>query len=491
MAPRSGEPLFYRLGSYFEFSDTVPQRSTSHERLSLLDDVEDGRLPPPRKRKAYEVSAVPPTRIPVTTSLPILVFLDSFAVSLVVPLLFQYYRAAGVTQAKHREYLSSVFSSAQILGGLSIGFLTDSKVFTRLTILLLSFGGSAVSYALIVFGGFPALVVSRVLVGLVKHTMTIATTILSKATSRETRAQHMGRLQASLTLAWIIGPVVGSLLWQFVDRRAPALLACAIFVVNMGLALVFVPRDDNQHVLIGKESDLSDVSTEKVSLLNSIKSYFRALTSSQALLSTVAAQLLFTWVQRTTDSSQLGSFYEDMYHLEPHDRGYLSSYQEALKFISQSLLVGPTMARIGGERRATSFFTLAVALALVVQTTAPLFIFLGVVCPVTSLAYSMISLSLQSLVTHIAPPTSIFFILAALDVLQNAVSISVPFYRTWLFTMLNSNTRENAAMKGDPDPESWTVACMLHWIVAAVVIGVIMLCWHREHEDDHTKKEKR
>jgi hypothetical protein len=41
-------------------------------------------------------------------SLPILVFIDNFSVALVIPLLFQYYKKAGVTSATQRELLSSV-----------------------------------------------------------------------------------------------------------------------------------------------------------------------------------------------------------------------------------------------------------------------------------------------------------------------------------------------------------------------------------------------
>ena len=91
--------------------------------------------------------------LPPTTSLPILVLIDMFAVSLMVPLLFQYYKAAGITSANQRELLSSLFSTAQIVGGLLMGVLSDAKLLQRRTILFLSFGGSAVSYALIVYGG--------------------------------------------------------------------------------------------------------------------------------------------------------------------------------------------------------------------------------------------------------------------------------------------------------------------------------------------------
>jgi MFS family permease len=140
--------------------------------------------------------------LPPTQSLPLLVFIDMFAVSLVVPLLFQYYKNAGVTSANQRELLSSVFSSSQIVGGLVLGALTDAQLLRRKTILFLSFGGSSVAYALIVYGGFHALIVSRVLVGLVKQTMTVTTSMLTKCTTHDNRAKYMGRYVGLLMTMW-------------------------------------------------------------------------------------------------------------------------------------------------------------------------------------------------------------------------------------------------------------------------------------------------
>jgi hypothetical protein len=132
--------------------------------------------------------------LPPTQSLPLLVFIDMFAVSLVVPLLFQYYyQNAGVTSANQRELLSSVFSSSQIVGGLVLSALADARILRRKTILFLSFGGSSVSYALVAYGGFRALIVSRVLVGLVKQTMTVTTSMLTKCTTPDNRAKYIGR----------------------------------------------------------------------------------------------------------------------------------------------------------------------------------------------------------------------------------------------------------------------------------------------------------
>jgi Major Facilitator Superfamily len=140
-----------------------------------------------------------------TISLPLLNMIDMFSVSLVVPLLFQYYKHAGVTNANHREMLSSVFSISQILGGLILGAMADVGVIQRRSILFLSFLGSALAYSLIIFGGLYALIFSRVLVGLVKQTMTVTTTLMARYTTNETRAKHMGRLSASSTAAWIVG----------------------------------------------------------------------------------------------------------------------------------------------------------------------------------------------------------------------------------------------------------------------------------------------
>ena len=136
--------------------------------------------------------------------------IDMLSVSLVVPLLHQYYKNAGVHSASQREMLSSLYSSSQIAGGLIIGALSDLGYLSRRRILFLSFIGSAVSYAMIVAGSLPYLVFSRVCVGLVKQTMTVSTSLLAKCTTESDRATHLGRITASSTVAWIIGPSLES-----------------------------------------------------------------------------------------------------------------------------------------------------------------------------------------------------------------------------------------------------------------------------------------
>lgn len=476
-------------------SSSFSSVSSSMPRVPSLADLEVGKAKKaeqkPRRRKLRRLfpSLRPPVLQP-TISIPLLNLVDMFAVSLVVPLLFQYYKTAGVTSANQRELLSSVFSISQIVGGLLLGVLTDAKLVERRTILLMSFGGSAVSYALIVLGGLHAILLSRVLVGLVKQTMTVCTTILTRHTTKANRAQVLGRLTASSTVAWIVGPTVGALLYKYVDPRAPALLACMLFLLNMLLAILLLEhdRDSSSSPLPPTDTNPKKPSTSKFRVvLDNLRNCF----SSRALASAVVTKLLVTWVTKTTNYSQLGSFYEDMYGLEPHHRGYISSYQQLLQFLVNVRLVAPVLQWTGGERPATLCCVAVMAVAVWLESRQSLVLFLAILCPIISLSFCISELSLQTLVTHVAPPSSMFSVLAALDVLQNAVSVSVPFYRSWLFAHLQKDTA-HGAMQGDPDPVAWVQVSALHWGVAAVVLGAILTrdSWWNDHDSESVPQKK-
>jgi len=413
----------------------------------------------------------PTQGLPPTVSLPILVFIDMFAVSLVVPLLFQYYKNAGVTSANQRELLSSVFSSSQIVGGVVLGAMTDAQVLSRRTVLFVSFGGSALAYALVAFGGFQSLVVSRILVGLVKQTMTVTTSILAQCTTDEDRTKYMGRLQSSATASWIVGPSAGAVLFKYVDYRAPALLACALFLFNIALAAIFL-RGFEEEVLERQRESSSDTKKTKGNFWANLKSCF----SSPSLASVIAATLIFNWFNRATSYSTMGSYYEDMYGMEPHQRGYIQSYQQVLGFIIQSTLIGPLLSAMGGERRAVCLAASLLAAATFWEMQRSISLFLVALSPAISVSTTMMNVSLRSLLTRVAPEESIFSVFAALDVLQNACAVTVPFYRTFLFRILDgSSSDHHASMEGDPDPISWVVSSGLHWVIATLVMAYLLL----------------
>eukprot|EP00965_Chrysotila_dentata_P256274 6212495-Pleurochrysis_carterae.AAC.2 len=73
-------------------------------------------------------------------SLTVAVFVDLLAVSLVVPLLPRRYKQLGVSPAL-AGLIGSVYSAAQIVGGLAFGMLAD-RVLGRRTVLLVSVAGT-------------------------------------------------------------------------------------------------------------------------------------------------------------------------------------------------------------------------------------------------------------------------------------------------------------------------------------------------------------
>ncbi|KAL7527470.1 hypothetical protein ACHAXR_002977 [Thalassiosira sp. AJA248-18] len=364
----------------------------------------------------------PPTFISPTTTLCILVMIDMFSVSLVVPLLHQYFQNAGVHSASQREMLSSLYSSSQIAGGLIIGALSDVGLLSRRRILFLSFLGSAISYALIVVGGLRKLIFSRVLVGLVKQTMTVSTSLLARYTTSETRAVSMGRLTASTTAAWVIGPSIGALLYKHVGPSAPALTASGLFLLNSALAAILLPVDDES---VDDDANAKQKSRSKDGKFASFTANLKTCFSSSALASVVISLLLFGWVTRTTSYANMASFYEEKYGIEVHYRGYIKSYQQGLNFFIQSFFVRSLLSASGGERRAACIACFVLAGATLCEVNANFEVFLCLVCPAVAVSVGMIGVSLRSLVTQVAPQESLGSVLAAMDVLQNAASVTI------------------------------------------------------------------
>ena len=433
-------------------------------------------------------------------SLCLLVMVDMFAVALVVPLLHQYYKASGVHsgtsgekckiacdtlsieflhthppprpflhhQAGQREMLSSVFSFSQIVGGLAIGFLSDTGALTKRNVLLISFLGSAASYLLIFVGGLKKLIFSRVLVGSVKQTMTVSTSLLAQYSTPEERAESLGRMSSFSTVAWILGPTVGGFLYKHAHPSSPALVASILFLFNSSLAYALLPRDEAQQV--GQTSSRS----KKYS---SFMSNLRMCVSSPELASVVGSLVLFGWVTRTTSYQSMSSFYEEKYLMQPHQRGYLKSYQQTLNFIVQNFFIGTLLSKLGGERKAACYACAILAATTLVEVSADLRLFVGMVCPTVAVASGLMSISLRSLVTQVTPKDSLSSVLAALDVLQNLASVTVPFYRTYLFYLMaryNGGDQE-AEMTGDPTPSVWLMSSVLHWTIFAILIRRALL----------------
>ena len=110
-----------------------------------------------------------------------------------------YFTTAGVSN-DYYGFIMSVYYFSQVIGGVVMGSLTD--VISRRDILLISFFGSAISYAAVgLSSDLYILFASRIVVGLVKQTTSISTAIISSLCENPLlREEQIGHISAAVTL---------------------------------------------------------------------------------------------------------------------------------------------------------------------------------------------------------------------------------------------------------------------------------------------------
>ena len=130
-------------------------------------------------------------------------------------------------------------------------------------------------------------------------------------------------MTSSFTVAWMVGPSAGAILYKNIGPSSPACLACLIFMLNVVLGYFLLPTEAEDSSSRKKNStEFVEKATfsETQSNFQKFRSNLRACFSSKALASIIVSLLLFSWMTRATSYLSLGNFYEDMYGIETHQR---------------------------------------------------------------------------------------------------------------------------------------------------------------------------
>lgn len=327
--------------------------------------------------------------------------------------------------------------------------------------------------------------------------MTITTSMLTKYTTKDNRTKHIGRLNSCSTFAFILGPSTGSILYKYVNRKAPVIVASLLFALNIVLASALLNESFDEKNCTEPNNDAKEDSVdrfkddgEKVEKSSATKTTFweniKLCCSSRSLASIIASLMLYGWMVRATSYSSMGSYYEDMYDVDPHARGYIQSYQRFLMFVVQAFLIQPILSWIGGERKAVLFAAVLLSSATFLESKQNFFLFVLVLSP---------SIALKSLLAQTAPEDAFFSIFAVLDVLQNATAVTVPFYRAFLFNYMRSIAASNmkgntTTMDGDPDPISWVLCAGTHWLFFAALATTILFEAKKKKNKIHYSENK-
>jgi len=369
------------------------------------------------------------------------VFMDMFSVGLFVPLLPYYWKELGV-RTEFLGLITSTYQISQIASGVVMGYVSD-HIFGAKNVLLISFIGSFLSYTLagLSFQNsiIATLVLSRVIVGLVKQTMTISRAITTGLTTKEggERTTMLSHIRACSTFAFMIAPTLGGLLAKHFNMATPAYLAGFLFLPNAAMVYMFLPGKGGGVALSEKETHKKAVQRSE-STVDSIAN----LLSRKGLGQLTCIKFMYNVFGSALFA--LGSRYvADKYTLEPHHMGYLSSYQSVISLISQMFLVGDVSKRLGEERTLHIAFTASVALSVVEGCNSSVYVYVALV-PFRTLAMSLISQMFESLFILIMPDSEAASMLGTLGLLKAVARVTGPLYGGLLLGHLSAMFGHNA-----------------------------------------------
>ena len=369
------------------------------------------------------------------------VFLDMIGVGLVLPLMMFRWKEVGISPAR-LGMVGSIYSGSQLVGGLVLGKLGDRGL-GRKRILLLSFLGAGVSYALVgIATSVETLALSRVLVGLTKQTMTSSAALLTSMTSKEERSSAFGRLASATSLGGMCGQAIGGYLSTRLGHRAPCFLASALFAVNFVIMQLFLPNDAPKASAPSASAPAAPKVVRQTSSFDKARAFFTTFTvafsnkhAKQALL----FRLSYSFLMRSTYS--LHSLYElERWELTPASAASLGIYRTALGLTVDAVLVG-ILARYLSEST-TLLLTISLSAcnallegswsSLPLQAAAQFALYASINMPVSSMTGHVTRTTLSSLFSKAVPTRDAGAALAVLDTLNSAVGVIAPLYGSFL-----------------------------------------------------------
>jgi len=187
----------------------------------------------------------------------LVVFIDLFGFSLILPLLPYYAETYGASPFIVGLLVAS-YAAAQLIGAPLLGRLSDR--IGRRPVLLLSVVGTFVGFLLLGFadplGRFLAglidpaavnaiilgiLFFSRILDGLTGGNITVAQAYITDVTDEQNRAKGLGLIGAAFGLGFIIGPAAGGVLSKW-GYSLPAFVAASVSFMNLIMILFLLPE---------------------------------------------------------------------------------------------------------------------------------------------------------------------------------------------------------------------------------------------------------
>eukprot|EP00658_Telonema_sp_P-2_P055754 TRINITY_DN44311_c0_g2_i2.p1 TRINITY_DN44311_c0_g2~~TRINITY_DN44311_c0_g2_i2.p1 ORF type:complete len:410 (-),score=111.69 TRINITY_DN44311_c0_g2_i2:67-1296(-) len=289
-----------------------------------------------------------------------IVAVDLFAVALVVPLLPQAFKSLGGDAAGWGLF-SSVYSVSQVAGGVVLGGFSDR--YGRSAGLQLSMVAAGISYGIVGFASsITMLLVSRVIVGLFKQTMTLATALTADVTSTEERASAMARLSAAVSVGWMSGQAAGGTLAEYAcsgrsfssaeaecsaAQHLPAVLSVVLFLLDLLAVRLLLPQ--GVVATVPTTEDGNPRTHTAGGLTEKLKQIGGLLVTSRELLVVTGLQLGVMAVQRAAKAME-AFVLADRFGLTIGQLGRLGGLQGVVVLAVQASGVAILVKRFGEQR---------------------------------------------------------------------------------------------------------------------------------------------
>ena len=288
--------------------------------------------------------------------------------------------------------------AATIIGTYSIGQFISTPIWGRMSdrygrkpMLLLSMAGLTLSYLLLASAeSLWVLALARVMTGLMSGNLAVAMAYVSDVTPVEKRAQGMGYVGGSISLGFIIGPMLGGLLGGadaesaslFLPGLAAASICAVTFIATLFLQESLAPEKRTQVATDGAPGGL--VAAKQV-LRRPIMARLVLLGFLVYFAMALFETIMPLWAQARFDWG-------------PREVGYSFTYLGVVVAIVQGVLVGRLAPKFGETRLIMAGLS-AYAFGLLVMTQVPVWQLMMFGITFTAGGGAMVITSMSSLVS--------------------------------------------------------------------------------------------
>jgi len=355
----------------------------------------------------------------------LIVLVDIFALTLVIPLLAIYAEQLGASPLE-ATLLVSVFAVCQLVSGPFLGRVSDQV--GRKPMLLVSQAGTFVG--LLVMGGAHALwmlYVARVIDGATAGNLSLAQAYIADNTAPEDRARSFGLIGIAFGLGFFLGPWVTGYLAQY-GLRAPILAAAGLSLTSILCTATLLPRQEP-----AREAPAAGPGGRRLALVEwgAYARYFE-----RRVLAGLLGQFFLFAFAFATFTSGFALFAERTFRwggrpFTPREVGYLFAYAGFLGIVLQGGLIGRLVRRFGEPRLVTAGFValgLAYLLLGLIHQVGPLV----AVATLAAFGQGVLRPALTSLVSRCAEDHEQGVVLGLSQSLTSLAQVAAPAVGGWL-----------------------------------------------------------